>query len=165
MMGKKKRTRVGYGPMGTPGMGPPRHHKSAQHGSGRLVRAIDATRKDAGMRPPSPRDKAANAPSPARTGKTAAKTAPAGAKAARSTAKAAAPPQGSANRGGKHSGPSSPPAGEAKRKAATGNSARQNRAKSAAQRSRTKQGGLGSRRLGHVSARGKRAQARRDSKR
>jgi hypothetical protein len=165
MIGKKKRKRIGYGPMGTPAMGPPTLHKPAQRGSGRLARAINATRKDAAL---SPRDETATAPSPDRGGKAATKTAPAGTKAARSTAKAAAPPQRPNSSGSKRSGPSSSPAASgAKKAAATGlspNRAGQKRAESAAKRSRTKQAGLDGRRLGHVSARGKRAQARRDSK-
>jgi hypothetical protein len=58
---------------------------------------------------------------------------------------------------------STPPTGQKAKKTAKKNSAA-SKAKTAAKKARIKRSGLDSRVLGHVSARGKRAQARRDSK-
>lgn len=145
MIQKKKRRRIGYGPMGTPGLGPPKLHQSAKRGTGRLGKAVGKALSGAAK---------ANA----------AATTP---KVSASRADLAVPSLNLAKAVGKKGRPA--PALSASRSdapAAKGLSptpARQKRAKAVATRSRTKASGSDSRRLGHTSASSKRAQARRDS--
>ena len=174
MIQKKKRKRLGFAPMGTPGAGRGWHRSAAARGSGRLGTALRRSRKSATTTPKPP--KKPKAPALAEWenegGEVDAPTAPverSKKSAKKSTSKAGVKSQkGTSEAGGK-----SRPRKQAGKDVTSGpapstqspvGSARQKRARTVAKDARKKEAGLEGRRIGKASASGKRAQARRDSK-
>lgn len=163
MVQKKKRKRLSLAPMGTPGRGLGTHRNASASGSGRLGRALKQVRKSATTAPRKPEKPKARALAERENedGKVEAtslrvKRSKASAKKGTSKARGKSKPP-------KHSSSDVTSGPAASTKSPIG-SRQQKRARTAAKNAKIKEAGIDSRRLGQVSARVKRAQARRDSK-
>jgi len=163
MSKKKKRKRLSFAPMGTPGAGPGWHRSASARGSGRLGRALKRSRKNAETMPEKSEKLKARALAEWENegGEVDAASSPV--KRSKKSAK-----KGASKAGGK-----SPPRKQARKDVKSGTvpspqspvgSAQQKRARTAAKFARKKEAGFEGRRIGKASASGKRAQARRDAK-
>ena len=145
MTATKQRRRIGYGPMGTPGMGPGQHHRAAAGASGRLGRAMRSLAK--GSAAPN------SAPKTATRAVSAVLVKGGGGKASGTPSK----PSPAKKCSGKAGPPARTTSAQTRR---SPNPAKQLRANTTAKLARKKEAGLT---VGRVSAGFKRAQARRDS--
>ncbi len=163
MLEKKKRKRLSFAPVGTPGAGPEWHRSASLRGSGRLGRALKRSRKTATTAPKQPEKPKARA-------LVEWENEGGGVDAAASPVKPSRTP---AKKGNNSAGGKSRPREQTRNDVTSGpapstqspvGSAQQKRAGTAAKYARKMEAGLEGRRIGKASASGKRAQARRDSK-
>ncbi len=163
MLEKKKRKRLSFAPVGTPGAGPGWHRSASPRGSGRLGRALKRSRKSAATTPEKPEKPKARALAEWENegGEVDAASSPL--KPSRAPAK-----KGNNGAGDKSRRRKQPrndvTSGPAPSTRSPVGSAQQKRARTAAKYARKMEAGLEGRRIGKASASGKRAQTRRDSK-